>query len=288
MAKEKKGTIRDYLKRHSFIVVFLVALIIAVTNYLVYPLFISRDLKLVEIPIANESLAEGTLITEEMLSSVSIAADLLPGGIYLDKTSVIGTYVKLDTTIPKNGFFYAESLTEEAEVMGNAYSKLNEGEYAYTISVPAKYDQNEALKDGQYVNFYFHCEYELEDEPHAVIYGMLSENTRIIGITDLEDSRHVTLALSEEDLSYFTIAEHFAQNYKGGIYPSVYYGSSGEPDYIKTNYYDITNMRFWLKERAVVYEYPESIKDMLKEGGTIDPDEMKEVENLSDGGNTLN
>lgn len=292
-----KGKVKGFLKRHSFIVVFIVALIIAAANYMVYPLFISHDLNLVSVPIAKDTILEGSQITEEMLSSVSIAVELLPSGIAIQKDDIIGLFVASNATVPKNGFFYVESLSNEETAMGHAYKKLSEGEFAYTMEVAAVYDQNSILKEGQLVDIYFNCEYEKTDAenpensvPNAVIFGLLKENARIISVVDSGEARFVTYALSEEDISCFEIARHMAKSYKGEIYPLVYYGSNASLEKTNTFMYDEEGLRVWLKDKAQIFEYPESIKlQKMQQMGLITiKEDIEEVETISDGGGVVN
>lgn len=292
-----KGKVKGFLRRHSFIVVFIVALIIAVANYIVYPLFISHDLNLVSIPIAKETITEGSQITEDMLSSVSIAVELLPPGIALQKDEIVGLFVANNATVPRNGFFYVESLSNEEAAMGSAYKELLDGEFAYTMEVPAVYDQNSSLKPGQLVDIYFNCEYEKTDSeqpensiPNAVLFGLLKENARIISVVDNGETRFVTYALTEEDIFYFEVAEHMAKNYKGEIYPLVYFGTNGSLERVSTYMYDEDSLRVWLKDKAILFEYPESIKleKMQKMGLIVMEDDVEEVETISDGGGRVN
>lgn len=291
------GKVKVFLKKHSFITVFIVALVIAAANYIVYPLFISHDLNLVSVPIAKEAILEGTQITEDMLSTVQIAPELLPPGIALNKDDITGLYVAEGWAIPKNGFLYVETLATEETAMGAAYKELLDGEFAYTMEVAAVYDQNFSLKKGQLVDIYFGCEYEKENEENpelselnAVMFGLLKENARIISVVDGGEVRYVTYALSEEDISYFEIAKHMAKNYRGEIYPLVYFGSSRALEEKNTYMYDVDTLRIWLKDKAQVFEYPELIKleKMEKMGLIKQKNDVEEVETISDGGGFVN
>jgi len=263
MAEKKKGTVRNFLKRHSFIVVFVVALLIALTNYMVYPIFISKDLDLSEIPIAKDTIAEGTLITEEMLSSVSISAELLPPGIYLSKDAIIGMYVGADTSIPKGGFFYDEQLSIEEDAMGSIHSKLVEGEFAYAIPLEERYFQDDSLKEGQYVDFFFYTYEDIEEDSgttfDAPVFGMLAKGVRVLSISGGEGETYVTVALSEENLSYFQIAEQWNVKNGGSIYPLLNFSSDGLSE-DESLYYNEDALHAWLKAHSNVFENSEEIK----------------------------
>lgn len=43
--------LKEFLRRHSYILLIVVALLIAGTNYLIYPVFIKKNLDLIEVPV---------------------------------------------------------------------------------------------------------------------------------------------------------------------------------------------------------------------------------------------
>jgi len=259
------GKIKNFFKKNSFLVVFIIALVIAISNYLIYPVFISKDLKLIDVPVAKETIKEGSLITDEDITFVQISEELLPSGIVISKDYLIGKYIMQNNAVPKNGFFYLEVLTDKEEILGGIFKELNDGEFSYTQEISSLYDQNENLKVGQLVDIFFDCEYQKIDrdnpnntEENAVVYGLLKENARIVGLVDNGDTRYVTYALKEDDLGYFTIAEHMAKNYKGKIIPLV--SSESGNQMIKSNLYDVDSLRAWLKDKGNLMTIPEELR----------------------------
>lgn len=247
--------IRNYLRKHSFVVVFLIAAVIALANFFVYPVFISKGLNLVSVPIAKEGIPEGTLLTQELVTTVEISDDLLPRGVIREKESVLGSYVAEGTHIPAEGFFYPEFLSDEKTSIGRIYTMLKEGEWAYTLLVPARYDQEGCLRPGQLVNLYFSGTWRkpYDDnenlEYDSQIFGLLGENLRILSVTENgENGRYVTLAVSEEEVPYLTVAENI-----GKVYPLVYYGSLMEKENApESEIFGKEELRSWIESISLI------------------------------------
>ena len=81
-----------------------------------------------------------------------------------------------------------------------------------------------------------------------------------------------------------------AKSYKGEIYPLVYYGSNASLEKTNTYMYDEEGLRVWLKDKAQIFEYPESIKlQKMQQMGLITiKEDIEEVETISDGGGVVN
>lgn len=249
--------IKNFLSKHAFLVVFIIAILIAFTNFLIYPIFISGQMKLATIPVAKGTLEEGTLITSEMMEEKTVSMDQVPEGILTQKELVVGNFVRENGRIPAGGYFFTELLSSEEATFGSSFKELREGEWAYTMVVPGRWDQNSNLNPGELIDIYFYTteKVQREDEKgilftkESPVFGMLAENKRIIGISDTGDNRFVTIAMEEEEISYFTLAEKL-----GEIYPLVYYGSSGLTEG-KAECYDSSLLRAWLKEQsAAIFE----------------------------------
>ena len=291
MAKENK--VKNFMKRHAFIVVFLIAAVIAVANYLVYPLFISKDLELMEIPIAKQTIYEGTEITEDMITTVSISKELLPSGIYLYSEYIVGRYVEQNTTIPTNGFFYAESLTDHESALGGTHKELEEGQYAYTLEVDDRFFQT-SFKVGQRVNIYFYCWNSIEtgegDETTSslgTIEGLLLENRKVISLSGDDTTTHyITIAVTEEEMAYLNSAVEIATHYQGKVVPIIYYGSDGT-NATETMFHDIDELKLYIKEMSNMHELTDEEKTKKILGIDGEPEEDAEGETIQEGGDIV-
>ena len=82
--------IKNILKKYKAIIIVIIALIVALANYLLYPIFIKKDMQLIEVPVVSVTITPGTKITEEMLSTQLTNKDMIPENVVLSKDEVIG------------------------------------------------------------------------------------------------------------------------------------------------------------------------------------------------------
>lgn len=237
---------KEFLKKHISLVVIIIAIIIAGTNYLVYPLFIKKDMQLVEVPVAIAKINEQTKITPELITKVEVVENYLPTNVIRDEKQILGKYVTNDSAIATGGFFYNDLIADEMYIMGDAMNKLKEDEFAYSIQVDSKNVLNVDFKVGHLINVYFDSTYNDENNILHHVFGQIAENKRIIAIN--EDRTNITLALNEDEIAYFGLAEDFSNS---RLIPCLYYDSLGEYD-AHTEYYDINGMRNYIDEKSTI------------------------------------
>lgn len=225
--------------------VLLIAVVVAGTNYLVYPTFIKRDLQLVEVPVANRTLNETTQIDETMLTSVAIAVDYIPSQIITDKEAILNMYVQRGTSIPANGFFYGEQLTTVEEMFGENYAKLDDGKSIYALEYDAKNNVGGTFKKGLYVNIYYVQDYESSYGTKEAVFGQIAEKAKIL---DVDAEKNVLiLEVNGEDISYFEICSKY-----GKVIPSV--DSYSNTIDKSTDFYDIDELKYYLDDKARIYD----------------------------------
>ena len=253
--------IKKFLKKNSFIVILMIAVLIAGTNYLIYPVFIKSNLSLSDVPIALKESPEGTMITDDMIGVISIDKSFLPEGIVMEKDEIVDHYSKIDHTIPVNSFLYSDSLSEAEEVYGPQYGKLSKGKYAFDIvnngQISLIYDiKNQIIKEGMNINVYYRQQFINSNKEEAYYVGLLAEECKVVNV----DSDTITIAVNEEDLPYLITAQA-----KGTLIPLTSWQST-MADWSNTVIFDISQTKdhlrddygeFFTRQDAPIVEYQE-------------------------------
>lgn len=286
--------IKQLLNKYVYIVVIVIALLIAGTYYLIVPLFINQKLNVITVPVAVERIPEATRITSEMYQEMEIIDGYLPNNVITDSTKLNGLYVKKGTMIAKDGFFYVDYLANEEQTLGTIYTNLEDGEYAYNLQTSERWVTNDNISVGQYINLYVSFNYLSMDDDIAKannieqinsVFGQLLENVRVIAMS--EDRTIITLACKEEQIGKIRLAEHFINNARissvmeGEIIPMTYFDSNLTLNY-ETQYFDMNQTEDWIMEKSQelknieieVEEDEESMavaeEDVVQEGGGIE------------------
>jgi len=236
---------KDFFKKYKAVLILVIAMLIALTNFLVYPTFIKKDLGLVDVPVVKETLSQGQMITEDMLTTVTTSSEYLPQGIITDKTKLVGKYVKVGYTIPANGFVYSEQISTEKKAMGSIFGSLEENEDAYTIRIDNRFNKSDKLKTGQLIDLYFYTTIESSNTVKYVI-GKFTDNARIIGLEEEEKYSYVTIAIKEEEVAYYLLAEQV-----GYFLPILTYEANGQT-ISTTEVYDVQTTRAFVKANNTI------------------------------------
>lgn len=238
---------KEFLRRHSFLLIIFIAIIVAATCYLVYPTLITRQLKLVDVPVANQTIEQNTQITNEMISTIQINKDFLPEGIVYDKETIVGMYVDNGYTIPKNGFVYKEQLCDVAYLYGKTFARLSEGEYAFPFELEKEYVYLSAdgiLKPGEYINIYLQREYTDDEDNEKHIVGLLAEHIKVINVSSSDTSK-ITLAVTEEQISDLLVGLAVTDKDDAELVPMLNY-QSASAEFVKSTFFDIEQTRKYI------------------------------------------
>jgi len=239
-------------KGKGFVAIIIIALLIAITNYLIYPIFISNRMNYVEVPIANKKLSSNTIITKDDIATILIDSSKLPSEIELDVANIIGKYVCNGHAIERNGFFYKESFSTIANNFGNVYSNLNEDEYAYVINIDSKWLFDNLFVSGEYIDILYTQQYKNESGINSYIVGILGNNVKLIDIIFDTSMSKMVLALKEDDVAIFTLANKLSDINKGEIIPLLSFDSIKDHDANNT-YFDTYSLKEYLLSTGTVF-----------------------------------
>ncbi len=230
-------TIRHYLRTHLSVMIFLLALILAVTNYLIYPAFLNQRFNLIEVAVVNSLIKPNTKITEKDITYVTFPVEAVPTDIYINEDEVIDRFTNEHMTLVKGSFFYKEMLVDTLSSIKGFTANLDEYDFVYPLIVAQDSGLKGRLEPGDYLDLFFQAS-ERSNEDKMII-GKLMEHVRIIDITNDENSKSelLLLAVKEDDLDYLIAAKSL-----GTVSPYVSW-QSREDDHIKSDIYDIQATR---------------------------------------------
>lgn len=150
------------------------------------------------IPIAKEKILPGTLITEDMIETISVAPIVLDkGNVYTRKSDIVGSnkkmYSNYDTAIPKGSMFYKTSIITEDELPNSILLDLKENEILYNLPVNIRSTFGNIIMPGDYIDIYLKA---VDESTNEVIYGLFIPNIKVLAVKD--SSGNDVFANSEE------------------------------------------------------------------------------------------
>ena len=144
------------------------------------------------IPVAKEKILPGTLITDDMIETISVAPIVLDkGNVYTRrrwKLEILENerrnkkmYSNYDTAIPKGSMFYKSSIITEDQLPNSTLLDLKAAEVLYNLPVTVRSTFGNIIMPGNYIDIYLKA---VEDDTNEIIYGKFIENIKVLAVKD--------------------------------------------------------------------------------------------------------
>ena len=138
------------------------------------------------IPVAKEKILPGTLITDDMIETISVAPIVLDkGNVYTRRSDIVGSnkkmYSNYDTAIPKGSMFYKSSIITEDQLPNSTLLDLKATEVLYNLPVTVRSTFGNIIMPGNYIDIYLKA---VEDDTNEIIYGKFIENIKVLAVKD--------------------------------------------------------------------------------------------------------
>ena len=127
--------------------------------------------------VASHQIAQRTKISENDLLEIEVPKDYLNDDVFIEKSDIIGKYVKLSYSIPKGSLIYKTSL--ESDIKDLANTLLKEGEVNYDVYMSDVKINTANLNKNMSIDIYLTI--NNKDRP---ISDLLISNARITGLYD--------------------------------------------------------------------------------------------------------
>ena len=120
-----------------------------------------------------------TLITEEMISKMSVPQSFIKGTYYKNYNDIVGKYSNYNTTIAEGSIFYSTLLVEEENLPDAMFYDVNEGERIVSFPVTTASTYGNSIMPSNKVDIYV----KLMDGD-KVVYGQYFEKVEILAVKD--------------------------------------------------------------------------------------------------------
>ncbi len=127
--------------------------------------------------VASHQLSQRKILNEEDLYAIEVPKDFIGDDVYMGKEDIVGKYVKLSYTIPKDSFIYKGAVEEDIKDL--SHTLLKKGEVNYDIDISDIDINSSSLAVNMLVDFYLTI--KDRDKP---ISDLLISDARITGIYD--------------------------------------------------------------------------------------------------------
>ena len=172
------GSFKKFLKNKNTVTI-LGVLACLVILYAGYTMRINQKTALVDVYYANQNIGPKTLITEEMVSRMSVPQSFIKGTYYKNYNDIVGKYSNYNTTIAEGSIFYSSLLVEEENLPDAMFYDVNEGERIVSFPVTTESTYGNSIMPSNKVDIYVKLM-----EGNKVVYGQYFEKVEILAVKD--------------------------------------------------------------------------------------------------------
>ena len=197
------GNFKKFLKNKNTVTI-LGVLACLVILYAGYTMRINQKTALVDVYYANQTIQPKTLITEEMVSRMSVPESFIKGTYYRNYNDIVGKYSNYNTAIAEGSLFYSDLLVEEENLPDAMFYDVNEGERIVSFPVTTESTYGNSIMPSNKVDIYVKI---MEGE--KVVYGQYFEKVEILAVKDSAGKNVFESSDEEREPShiYFSLEE---------------------------------------------------------------------------------
>ncbi len=192
-------TLNRFLRNKNTVTIIGVVIILIIL-YFGYTTTINSAVTPVSVPVAATTIQPRTLITEEMVTTVDIAAKAVSEEVVRSKNDIIGKYSNVNSVIPKGSMFYSALLTTAKELPDSAFVKVGKDEVPYNFPVDMDTTYGNSIYPGNKIDIYM----KAENLDGQVMVGKLVENVEVLAVKD-SNGKHVFENTEEDRVPAFLI-----------------------------------------------------------------------------------
>lgn len=122
--------------------------------YFVYNKQIKDATNPVKIPVAKTTIQPKTLITADMIDTISVPSVAVKKNTIRNKNNIVGKYSNYNTMIPAGSMFYTDTLITKEQLPDAAIIDIKEGNYLYSLPVTMASTQYNTIMPGHKVDIY--------------------------------------------------------------------------------------------------------------------------------------
>lgn len=155
---------------------------------------INSQIKLSQVPYALQTIQPKTLITSDMVGTMSVPqAFIKVGEYYKSAQEVVGKYSNYNTMIAQGSIFYKDLLTEQKYLPDSYMYNVPKGSTVINYPVNMSTTYANSMMPEDYINIYFKAilpAAESEENKDTIMFGKFLSNIEILAVKD-SSGQHV-------------------------------------------------------------------------------------------------
>ena len=172
-------SLKKFITNKNTVTILGVIVILALL-YWGYNSTIENQVKPVQIPVAKQTIQPRTLITDDMITYISVPSVAVNTNVKRNKSSIVGMYSNVNTVIPAGSMFYSDVLVTEEQLPDSAFTAVKDGERPYALSVTTESTYGNSIFPGNKIDVFM----KAVDESGQVMVGRLLAQVEVLAVKD--------------------------------------------------------------------------------------------------------
>lgn len=175
------GNLKKFLSNKNTVTV-LGVLVGVVFLYIAYNMRVNQAVKPVSVPIAKEAISSSSRITQDMIEYVDVTSDFIKKSpnLVTNASQIINSRVIAGASIPQNGFFYTDQVTNSENSSNSIVSNIPDGYTIFELKVDMHKTYGNSIYPGNYIDIYM----KADNGNGLLIYEKLIESIKVLDVRD--------------------------------------------------------------------------------------------------------
>ena len=179
------NSLKKFLGNKNTVTILGVVLCIVVL-WLGYNFRIQQQVRLTNVPYANQTIQPRTKITQDMIDYRRVPESFLVGSYYKNSEQIVGKYSNYNTIIAEGCLFYTDLLIDEKSLPNSSFINVEKGFTVINYRVNMDSTYANSMMPGDYINIYF----KGTNDDSTIMFGKFISNVKILDVKDSE-GKHV-------------------------------------------------------------------------------------------------
>lgn len=145
-----------------------------------YTSTIKKETNPVRIPVATQTIQPRTLITEDMVTYVTVPSASVSANVKRQSAQIVGMYTAVNTVIPSGSMFYSDVLVTKEQIPDSAFVEVPNGQRPYALSVTTASTYGNSIFPGNIIDVFM----KAIDDNGQVMVGRLLQDVKVLAVKD--------------------------------------------------------------------------------------------------------
>ncbi len=167
------------LAKNKTLITIIAGIVCIVILFVAYNYRVNKEINPIDVPFAVTDIPPRTMITEDMVGTIKVAASMVTSTVVRAKSNVVGKYVNYNTYIPEGSLFYSTAIVTWDMMPDSAWADIEKDKTIVYFPVTEKTTYGNSIFPGDKIDLYYQTY-----DGGKLVYGKFIEGIEILAVKD--------------------------------------------------------------------------------------------------------